>query len=135
MNFKIVGEFTPYTRMTQRSKWADPRAQKYLASKMQLGYQLRQQMDGQPMYPKGLPLSLIARIVSTKGLHGRDLSNELKALEDSANQIVYHDDRYIDHILISRGQGEVNTCSLDVLPLAARVQWCCPCCGRAVIDG
>ena len=121
--------------MTQRSKFVNEQAQEYLASKMMLGYQLRQQMDGNPMYPKGLPLSVIGKIVSSRGFGNCDLDNQIKALLDSAQQIVYDNDRQIDDIHFRRVQGEANTTTLDVLPLAARVQWCCPCCGRAMDDG
>jgi Holliday junction resolvase RusA-like endonuclease len=134
MHFVLVGKFKPAVRMTQRSKYADPQAREYLASKTQLGYQLRQQMDGAQMFPRGVPLSLIIKISSTRGYNNSDLSNQLKALEDSANQIVYADDCWVDEIYARRNRGDTNTTIFDVTALDERDR-CperkrCPCCGK-----
>jgi Holliday junction resolvase RusA-like endonuclease len=128
MHFILVGKFKPAVRMTQRSKHADPQAQEYLASKTRLGYQLRQQMDGAQMFPRGVPLSLSIKISSMRGYNNCDLSNQLKALEDAANQIVYADDCWVDEIYARRDRGDANTIIFDVAPLDERTR--CPCCGQ-----
>ena len=53
LEFRLVGlegPIVPYVRMTQRSKHADPRARRYLASQQALKIQLRQQMTEKDEY-------------------------------------------------------------------------------------
>ena len=129
MRFELTGRFKPYVRMTQRGKWVNQQAQEYLASKTRLGYQFRQQMNGAQMFPRGVPLSLIVKISSTRGFNNCDLSNQLKAIEDAANRIVYSDDAWVDEIYTRRDRGKSNTTVFDVTDLDGRDY--CPCCGRS----
>jgi Holliday junction resolvase RusA-like endonuclease len=85
-------------------------------------------MDGAQMFPRGVPLSLSIKISSMRGYNNCDLSNQLKALEDAANQIVYADDCWVDEIYARRDRGDANTIIFDVAPLDERTR--CPCCGQ-----
>lgn len=107
MQFTLIGYFKPYTRMTQRSKWVNPQAQEYLASKMVLGLQFSQQMalNEWEMLPGQTPLAVDIDIVSRDG-HRCDLDNQVKGLLDAAQNIVFLDDRWIDQITARREKGD-----------------------------
>ena len=106
--FTLIGKIKPYVRMTQRSKYSDPQAQEYLASKMRLGLQLRQQMaqNGIEMLPPRTPLITRVTIYEPRGFHNKDLDNQIKAILDAAQGIVYQDDRWVDKLSASRQHGE-----------------------------
>ncbi len=103
MDFLLVGRFQPYTRMTQRSKFADPRAKEYLASKQVLGLQFSQQMTRNKwkILPGQTPLDVKIEIISSDG-HRCDLDNQVKGLLDAAQTIVFPDDRWVDRITARR---------------------------------
>jgi crossover junction endodeoxyribonuclease RusA len=99
----IIGKPVPYVRMTQRGKWVRPDAQRYLASKARIAEQMREQMGTRAPFGRE-PLSVTLDFCYSKGAdHRRDLDNEIKALLDAANGIVYEDDRWIDGIIAWRG--------------------------------
>lgn len=105
--FRLTGRFKPYVRMTQKSKYADPQAVEYLASKDALGFLMLQQMAAQEweMMPRGTPLGVM--IVIQPVMHTRDLDNEIKAVLDAATGIVFEDDRWVDAVFAVRhGKGE-----------------------------
>lgn len=105
--FRLTGRFKPYVRMTQRSKYADPEARAYLASKGCLGFQMLEQMaaSGRELIPRGIPLAVA--IVIQPARHNCDLDNQIKALLDAAQGIVFEDDRWVDFIFAFRhGKGE-----------------------------
>ena len=105
MNFTILGKIKPYLRMTQRSKIVDPQAQEYLASKMAIGLQLKQQMAGQEMFPR-VHLSTDILFCGPDTHHAtRDLDNLVKAIHDSAQGIVYPDDCWIAELSARRQEG------------------------------
>ena len=103
MQFLLRGNVKPYVRMTQRGKYIRPQAQEYLASKQSLGWQMRAQMarHGWAMLPK-MPLAATIFFIEARGLHRRDLDNEVKAVLDAATGIVYADDRWIDALVTRR---------------------------------
>ena len=102
MVFYLRGAVKPYVRMAQRGKYIRPQAQEYLASKRALGWQMKATMSqrGWEMFPK-VSLSVACVFFSKRGLHGRDLDNEIKAVLDAANGIVYPDDRWVDALSYS----------------------------------
>ena len=110
MIFELKGKFKPYVRMTQASKWVQPDAVQYLASKEDIGRQLAQQMAANDwdMLPGQTPLWVSINIEHQGGFHNRDLDNELKAFLDGANGIVYPDDRWIDWVKVQRQRGKEN---------------------------
>lgn len=102
-SFIITSKILPAVRMTHGSKFADPRAQAYLASQDALRTQLKNQMalNDWPMMPGKTPLAVELQIGTDK-MHICDLDNLLKAIQDSANGIVYHDDCWIDKVNVWR---------------------------------
>lgn len=103
----LQGKPVPYVRMTQRGKFVRPEAKRYLASKAWLANQMRAQMAGRP--PLGRePLIVHLEFWYTRGPdHRRDLDNEIKAVLDAGNGIVWEDDRWIDVIVASRHTAQV----------------------------
>jgi len=105
--FEVEGRFLPYVRMTQRGKWVKARAREYLASQDALSWELRRQMveNGWERIPKGVPLEVEVWIEQTERLHTKDFDNELKAVVDAAEGVVYENDRWIDRCFIDRRIG------------------------------
>jgi len=104
-SFRLTGKPKPYVRMTRRGKWVKPEAQEYLASKAALALEMRQQMRGAEPFGR-YPLGVRIDFRYTRGVdHRRDLDNEIKAVLDAANGIVYEDDRWVDRITAVRREG------------------------------
>lgn len=103
--FQLIGRIKPYVRMTQASKFADPQAQEYLASKDALQWQIKQQMAANDwgMIARGIPLG--ATLFVRPARHNADLDNIGKAVRDAAQGVVYEDDRWIDYIRSERTKG------------------------------
>lgn len=100
---KLKGPFKPYVRMTQRGKFVRPNARAYLDSKMRMQLQLKREMDNRhPMLPGQTPLYVYILIGHSRGFHNRDLDNELKAILDAMQGIVFPDDRWVDEIQVQR---------------------------------
>lgn len=99
MQFTLTGPIIPYVRMTRRGKFTSKRAQEYLASQERLAWQFKEQCP--EMLPEGTPLSIVA-VIETPKLHTGDLDNICKAILDSAQGIVFHNDCWIDSISIQR---------------------------------
>jgi len=104
MDFIITGEIKPYVRMTRRGKWGSPQAQEYLSSKAAIQMQLRAQIqtrtdteDHFPVFGRE-PLRVRLWIRVSERLHTKDLDNQIKAVLDACNGIVWADDRWIDDI-------------------------------------
>jgi len=119
MDFLIEGQFKPYVRMTQRGKFVKPEAQEYLSSKAGIGLQLKARMSrqGWEMLPARTPLTVHVLIYHANGFHNRDLDNEVKALLDAAQGIVFHNDCWVDAIT-ARRQANARDCvllSIDAL--------------------
>lgn len=99
MQFTLTGRIVPYTRMTRRGKFVNPRAKQYLASQEALAWQFKEQCT--EMLPERTPLLVIA-IIETPTPHVGDIDNLTKALIDSAQGIVFPNDSWIDSISIQR---------------------------------
>lgn len=74
-NFEIV----PYTRMTQKSKYLDPRALKYLASQEALAFEFKKSWNGKDAIDYPVEISFSVHVPHRRG----DCSNFLKAIEDA----------------------------------------------------
>ena len=82
LEFRLVGlagPIVPYVRMTQRSKYADPRARRYLASQQALKIQLRQQMAASNYGQLGRE-PLEAYLTFWWANHRQDLDNIVKGV-------------------------------------------------------
>jgi len=106
VSFMLTGHVKPYVRMTQRGKWTSKQAQQYLTSKAALAYQIQQTVNriGQrrPLFAKDLALTVWLEFQLMSHLHRSDLDNQVKAILDAMNGLVYHDDRQVDEIIASR---------------------------------
>lgn len=105
-HIQISGPFKPYVRMTQRGKWTSQAAQEYLSSKMAMQLQLKAEMVDRPMLPGQTPLRVLITITHAGGFHHRDLDNEVKAILDAMQGIVFPDDRWIDILWVYRRKGD-----------------------------
>lgn len=102
LEFTVPGRPVPAVRMTQRSKWADPRAQKYLAYKDTVGWAAkaagcRQQFEG----PVCVEIDLF--------LHGGqfgDVDNYAKSILDGLNRVAWDDDRQVVELHVYRHKGK-----------------------------
>jgi len=110
--FIIEGDVVPYTRMTQRGKWVRGDAQRYLDSQEAVAWQYKIQMleNGWEMLERR-PIWIKVKFVVRKNLHRRDLTNSMKAIEDSAQGIVFPNDCWVDWAQQEReiGNGYVAT--------------------------
>jgi len=98
----LEGKPVPYVRMTQRGKYVRPRAKRYLASKAFLAYQMKQGMgSAPPLGRQPLQVDLLFGYVGGAD-HRRDIDNEVKAILDAGNNIVWEDDRWIDQLTAVR---------------------------------
>lgn len=110
MNVVVIDDmhFVPYCRMTQRSKYVDPRARAYLACKEELQIKIKNQMQlhSIEMMPKRTPLYVLAAwtLTKTQG-HKADIDNYGKLLLDACNKIIIPDDRWVDKNLNERAFG------------------------------
>lgn len=113
IELQLAGPFVPYTRMTQGSKWSD-RARRYLASQDALRLQMRSLMAAcdAEMIGRGRPLSVRIAIYGTD--HRCDLDNQVKALLDAAQSVVFEDDRWIDRIEARRAGGDASGVMLAI---------------------
>lgn len=101
--YKLHGQFKPYTRRTYQGKKSQ-RAQEYHASQnaIRLQFQNQMQINGWEMLPERTPLFVGISIKHNSGWHNRDIDNELKAILDAAQGVVFKDDCWIDLIICSR---------------------------------
>jgi Holliday junction resolvase RusA-like endonuclease len=106
MEFTILGRIVPYVRMTQRSKWADPRARLYLDSQAAIRWQLTSQMleNSWTMLPQREPLVATITFCIGKRMHTTDADNICKAVIDAAQGVVYSNDCWIDELHVYRMQ-------------------------------
>ena len=99
----------PYVRMTQRSKFVNPQAKEYLASKAALQLQIKAAMmeHGYQMLPGQTPLWVCIDVtVPTSQGHRADVDNICKSLMDACNGILWPDDRWVDDVGIKRTFGD-----------------------------
>jgi Holliday junction resolvase RusA-like endonuclease len=102
----LTGKIKPYVRMTRAGKYVKLDALEYRASQAELAWQIRQQMGESGMLELPGQTPLRARMkIQTVSLHTCDLDNQLKAILDAGNKILYPDDRWIDHVVVERSKG------------------------------
>jgi len=123
LSFELEADFKPYVRMTQVSKFADPQAREYLASKGHLAAQMWRQLDGRApadgdsLFPRSRPLAVRLEIAHSRGFHNKDLDNQVKAVLDAAQAPhgpLYHNDNWIDYIQASRRAGAEDIARLAI---------------------
>ena len=96
MNF-LISDFLliPAVRMTQRGKWVNSKARRYIDNQHILGWEYKRIMTEQnwSMFPPRSPF-WIRMTITRPDLYTYDLDNALKAVLDAAKGIVFEDDRY-----------------------------------------
>lgn len=117
-SFTLTGHIVPYVRMTRRGKWVNESAKLYLASQEALAWQMKQAMSKNEllMLPERTPLQVSILITVSKRLHCSDLDNQVKAVLDAAQGVVFKNDLWIDKINARRSlllEGE-DHCYLEV---------------------
>jgi len=119
MTFELVGKVKPAVRMTRRGKWLDDQAGEYIASQASLGLQFVAQMHGADWrrLPPQTPLGVIIEFQHAGGFHRADVDNQIKAILDAMNCVVYPDDRWVDHIEARRKQGSADRTIVTVWEL------------------
>lgn len=115
--FVVGGDIYPFTHTTRRQKYADPRYARYHAAKTDIGLQVTQQMAaaGWTKFPR-VPLRLAIILNVSGGLHKRDLSNQLKTVEDAIQHIVLDNDAWIDEQYTYRAQAETDKLLIVIGP-------------------
>ena len=104
-DFSIIGKIVPYTRMTQKSKYVNKQAKRYLEWKDDFGWQIKQIMldNNWEMIPHPIPLHLrvIYQIPGSR-VTRFDLSNLVKGIEDAIQGIVFENDSAVEQITARR---------------------------------
>jgi crossover junction endodeoxyribonuclease RusA len=91
----IEGRPVPAVRMTQRSKWANPQAQRYLAWKQKVGWTAKE-WGAEPAEGR-----LQVRLWFYLSKRGRaDIDNLAKGIMDGLNGICFHDDTQVDELIV-----------------------------------
>lgn len=107
--FTIPGKCVPAVRMTQRSKFADPQAQKYLEYKDTLG---KYALDAKVKLRLGDVAITIRAYYNDK--RKRDCDNILKSVCDSLNGIAYKDDSQVVVAWVSKLKDEHERVEVEV---------------------
>jgi crossover junction endodeoxyribonuclease RusA len=106
IKFNVEGERpVAAVRMTQRSKWADPKAANYLAYRTKVAMRAGEAMAGR--IPVTGDVAIQVRIhVDQRGKE--DVDNWLKTFMDACSKVVYDDDRQVRdaRVTVSYGWGE-----------------------------
>ena len=104
MRFIITGKIKPAVRMTQRGTYVSKAAQEYLACKADIGWQLKAQMgqNGWTMLPTQTALVVSIIFWIPRRMHCCDIDNQVKTVLDSAQGIVFKDDRWVDVLYVHR---------------------------------
>lgn len=123
--FVIDGHIVPCTRVTTNSKWS-PRATRYHSSQEAMRWQLRHQMlDHQwEMLPDNMPLGLDVEIKLNKAVQRADLDNLIKAVSDSAQGVVFINDKWINKITAVRCAADIERATIRIYVLDKENKLC-----------
>ena len=102
-NFTLKGYIVPYTRVRNRG-WQSAVGKRYYTSQEKIGWRLKLQMreNDWEMLPESTPLWASVIIHRAGGLHTCDLDNQVKAILDAAQGIVFKNDLWFDDINAQR---------------------------------
>ena len=96
----------PYVRMTQKSKFVDPSAIRYMDSQKELKFLMSIANHNREYYqdwyvPEKCPFGATMTF-HTKTMHRCDLDNLAKSIFDAGSKILYCDDRWCDEFHAKR---------------------------------
>lgn len=99
-------EIHPYVRMTQRSKWINKYAIAYMNNQKLFKETLIYSMNRyiQNPVPRHTPFQIKIHITQTRALHRCDLDNQIKAILDGCQGILFPNDFWCDSIQATRSQ-------------------------------
>lgn len=112
----------PYVRTTVKKKYVDRYYALYDHSKKHLAADAIEQMQAEgpvqlPAFLSGQPLRLAIVMQVDSGLHKRDQSNQLKAIEDGLQGTVLANDAWVDQTYVERRLGAENICVIMFEPM------------------
>lgn len=133
----LSGAVKPYVRMTRRGKWMAYKrkgdkliinpAQQYIANQELLKRSIKEQLvekgyrtDQLPIFKNKQPLRCHIILIVRKDLHRKDLDNQIKALLDSAQGLIFENDLWIDTITAERSLGQEDLVELVLLAATAK---------------
>ncbi len=119
-SFELRGRLKPYVRMTRRGQWVDAQAQEYKASQSAIAWQFKEQMleQGWAMLPARTPLRISILIEMPRRVHCQDADNQIKALIDAAQGVVFPNDLWIDSIQAVRRRGPEYRAEMEICALS-----------------
>lgn len=100
ITFTIPGRPVPAVRMTQRSKWKDPRAQKYLDYKGTVGWAAKAVRC--PRFKGRVRVDIDLHI---RGGRIGDVDNYAKSILDGLNGVAWEDDEQVIELHVYRRSG------------------------------
>jgi len=71
------------------------------------------QMAGTELFGK-VSLHVRIDITHSGGFNNRDLDNEIKAILDACNKVVWVDDRWVDSITATRKRGDIDCVEVEI---------------------
>jgi len=98
--FVVPGRPVPAVRMTQKSKFVDPAAQKYLSYKDLVGWTAKTEIKA-PI----LGDVVVTVILNFKQGRTGDIDNYVKSVLDGCNKIAWKDDRQVVELHAFRNKG------------------------------
>lgn len=105
VSFTIPGRPVPAVRMTQKGKFTSRRAHRYLAYKDAVGWAFRNAYPGYGKPRDDLRFHVnVTVFVSKPESHSWDVDNVAKTVLDGLNNVVWKDDKQVDHLQISVGK-------------------------------
>ena len=116
-DFVIEHKIVPYTRTTQAMKFVDPRYHKYRYSQDDLRRYFANAMavnDWPILERKPIQVAIVIHL--TKVNHKTDLDNQVKAVIDAAQGVVFPWDGWIDGLYASRRKARRDRVILFVSP-------------------
>ena len=116
------GTIKPYVRMTRRGKFVQPKALAYQASQDELKARFKEQLiekgyrsENFPIFKNKQPLRAHVNVCVSKDLHTKDLDNQLKAVLDAAQGLLFENDLWIDTITAERSLASEDLVELVLL--------------------
>lgn len=102
--FTVPGRPVPAVRMTQKSKFVDPVAQRYLSYRELVGWTARTKIK----IPITGSVVVAVALIFKKG-HTGDIDNYVKSILDGCNKIAWKDDRQVVELHAYKRQGNHDT--------------------------